>query len=242
MSQSEEQKGILSSTEITYLCMCIVFILSAGYTLGATIGQGSFGKVKKATDTHRNKLVAIKLVNGRNFKRHEYEQFMNEIDVMTEVVHPNSIQLYAVYEYEPQMFAMIMELAEGGELFERIQNKGSFSEEEASGIMRQLLSCLKFMHAPERRIAHRDLKPENILFIAHTDDSCVKLTDYGFSKRVSTHANYHGTDDHVFKTRLGSPNYVAPEILSSRHTPYGVEGKPSSFPMNCSRNYQIKLF
>ena len=195
-----------------------------GYTLGATIGQGSFGKVKKATDTHRNKLVAVKLVNGRNFKRHEYEQFMNEIDVMTDIVHPNSIQLYSVYEYEPHMFAMIMELAEGGELFERIQSKGSFTEEEAAGIMRQLLSCLKFMHSPERKIAHRDLKPENILFIAQTDDSCVKLTDYGFSKRVMADVNnMHGGCDHVFKTRLGSPNYVAPEILSSRHAPYGVE-------------------
>ena len=193
------------------------------YKLGATIGQGSFGKVKKATDTHRNTLVAIKLVNGRNFKRHEYEQFMNEVDVMTEIVHPNSIQLYAVYEYEPQLFAMVMELAEGGELFERIQNKGSFTEEEAAGIMRQLLSCLKFMHAPERKIAHRDLKPENILFVAPTDESCIKLTDYGFSKRVTSHTNFQGNDDHVFKTRLGSPNYVAPEILSSRHAPYGVE-------------------
>ena len=97
------------------------------------------------------------------------------------------------------------------------------TEEEAAGIMRQLLSCLKFMHAPDRKIAHRDLKPENILFVAPTDDSCVKLTDYGFSKRVTSHTNFQGHDDHVFKTRLGSPNYVAPEILSSRHAPYGVE-------------------
>ena len=147
---------------------------------------------------------------------------------MREIIHPNAVRLYAVYEYEPQKYAMVMEYAAGGELFERIQEKGNFNEEEASSIMRQLLQCLNFMHSDDHKIAHRDLKPENILFSSRGKDAEVKLTDFGFAKRVSSKdphnmLNPDGPMGNVFTTRLGSPNYVAPEILASRKSAYGVE-------------------
>ena len=75
-----------------------------------------------------------------------------------------------------------MELAEGGELFEKIVEMHKFSENQAAGLMRKILSAVKHLH--EHGICHRDLKPENFLFSDNTsDDIEIKLIDFGLSKR-----------------------------------------------------------
>jgi hypothetical protein len=135
------------------------------------------------------------------------------------VQHPNIVRLFEVYEFEPRQYAMIMELASGGELFDRIQAKGSFSETEAQAVMRKLLGALAYMH--KKRIAHRDLKPENIMYKSATTDSEPALTDFGFAKKaqpIEEDVPQGGAapPPGALKTRLGSPNYVAPEILTSK--------------------------
>jgi len=203
---------------------------TAEYDLGGTIGQGTFGKVKKATEKNKSghkQVVAVKILGGKSFGTNELKAFLNECDILSEIAHPNVPLLHGVHEYN-RKYAMIMEYASGGELFERIQAQGSFNEEAAANITRQLLSVLKYIH--EKKVAHRDLKPENILFANSERDltkAQVKLIDFGFAKRMADCSNAREALPPMlaqtsFQTRLGSPNYVAPEILTSK-AGYGVE-------------------
>ena len=189
------------------------------YKLGKTLGQGAFGKVKLATRRSDGIEVAVKLVNTNEWSERERKQFENEIRTLYELQHPNIVRLFDVYESEPRQYAMIMELASGGELFDRIQQRGSFSEQEAQFVMRKLLSALAYMH--KKDIAHRDLKPENIMYATGEENSEPKLTDFGFAKKAQpieedVPAGATSPPPGALKTRLGSPNYVAPEILTSK--------------------------
>eukprot|EP00126_Sphaerothecum_destruens_P004265 Sdes_comp18078_c0_seq1m7494 len=98
---------------------------------------------------------------------------------------------------------MVMECMQGGELFERLQKCTSFTEAEASQIMRTLCSIVNHLHSLD--IAHRDLKPENLLYVDNNVSSALKLTDFGFAKEVSS----------VLKTPCYTPYYVAPEVLKA---------------------------
>lgn len=205
------------------------------FEMGATIGHGSFGKVKKATDRRTGEIVAVKLFTTRPGYESQFRQFLQECDILKVLDHPNIARFDGVYAVQDDTFALVMELATGGELFERIQAKGSFTEAEAATIIRQVLEALQHMHS--RNIAHRDLKPENVLFEDTGTDGRVKLIDFGFAKRSSPSQSTtkplrpgNGTNtpsfaskgDKLLSTRLGSPNYVAPEILYP-HQGYGVE-------------------
>lgn len=79
-----------------------------------------------------------------------FDELRNELDVMRRVDHPNIIKLYDVFETSTELY-IVMELCQGGELFDRIksQENGAYSEKDASSILRQILEGLKYLH--ERR-------------------------------------------------------------------------------------------
>ncbi len=81
---------------------------------------------------------------------------------------PNIVQLYEVYE-EKEFCYLVTELMAGGELFDRIIEKKTFSEKEARSCCRCVLGALEYMHA--KRVAHRDLKPENLLLAVRNKES-----------------------------------------------------------------------
>jgi calcium/calmodulin-dependent protein kinase I len=97
-----------------------------------------------------------------------------------------------------------MELVDGKELFDKIVERGQYSEKDAANIVRQIISAVEYLH--ERGIAHRDLKPENLLSSGSDEKEVIKIADFGFSKDF--------TDDKL-QTSCGSPGYVAPEVLTS---------------------------
>jgi len=97
-----------------------------------------------------------------------------------------------------------MELVTGGELFDKIVEKGQYTENEASTIVKKMLSAVEYLHT--QGIAHRDLKPENLL-LKSTSDTEVMISDFGLSKIVSQQS--------IMDTACGTPYYVAPEVLLS---------------------------
>lgn len=96
----------------------------------------------------------------------------------------------------------------GGELFDRVVTKSFYNEKEARKVCKILLEAISYCH--DRKVAHRDLKPENLLLRSETDDSSIKIADFGFAKVVKSPQS--------LKTQCGTPGYVAPEILTG--TPY----------------------
>ncbi len=127
---------------------------------------------------------------------------------MVQMDHPNIIKLYEVYEDNRYIY-LIMEECSGGELFDRIldriTNKSMFSEKEAAVIFRQMVSAICYCHA--QGICHRDLKPENLLFLDSSNESPLKVIDFGLS-RIFNKA------DNKMTTKVGTAYYVSPEVLS----------------------------
>lgn len=121
------------------------------------------------------------------------------------IEHPCIIQLLDVIDTENNLF-IILELADGGELFDKILEKIRFSEKEAKLHFYQMVSAVKYLH--KKNIAHRDLKPENILLSNDDSNPLIKISDMGLSKLVD-----HTT---FLQTFCGTPQYLAPEVLISR--------------------------
>lgn len=89
------------------------------------------------------------------------------------------MQILEFYE-DKKNFYIITELCEGGELFDKIVEKGSFTKNEAAWIMKQLLSAVNYIHS--NNIVHRDLKPENILLDTKHDNNIIKIIDWGTAR------------------------------------------------------------
>jgi calcium-dependent protein kinase len=103
-------------------------------------------------------------------------------------------------------YYVISEILEGGELFDRITKVKSFSEKKAAYILKQVLLAINYMH--KKNVTHRDLKPENILLESKNLDNLeVKIADFGFSCVFDPHDG--------LKTVLGSPLYMAPELVKA---------------------------
>jgi len=128
---------------------------------------------------------------------------------MRQVHHPNIVKLYDVFDGSTKM-CLILDLLEGGELFDRIIEKGHFSEKDAATSFAQMVSALAYLHSIQ--IVHRDLKPENLLFESKQPGAQMKLIDFGLAGSCRAAP---------LKTPCGTPNYVAPEILQKK--PYGVQ-------------------
>ena len=99
---------------------------------------------------------------------------------------------------------MVMELAQGGELFDRIIARGSFSERDAVKVLNMILEAVRYLHA--LGITHRDLKPENLLYYHPGNDSKLLLTDFGLA------STRRSGDDVTMTTTCGTPEYIAPEV------------------------------
>ena len=129
--------------------------------LGRRLGQpGQFGQAVLATHLATHETRAVKIISKARFtrtsdKNYHFESLRAEITVMQRMAHPNIIKLYEVYESATDLY-LVMECCSGGELFDRIKEKGSYSEKDASVVMRQMTEGIRYMHA--NGIAHCDLK------------------------------------------------------------------------------------
>ena len=124
--------------------------------------------------------------------------------ILKSLDHKHIIKLFDTFE-EPKQFLIITEIAEGGELFDRIVNKSKYTEKEARDCIKVMISTLAFIHG--QGIVHRDLKPENLLLTSSENDWDLKFADFGFAKKVK--------DLQPKEVACGTPGYVAPEIIKS---------------------------
>ena len=179
----------------------------AKYEIKALIGRGTFNKIVQVERKGSKQAFAIKIIDVKEKKRKE--KCDSELQVLRRVRHDYIVHLVEVFE-TPGMRYMVMELATGGELFDRIISRKRFSERDGVKILRMVLGAVRYLHA--LGITHRDLKPQNLLFQNASDDSKILLTDFGFA------STRRSGDDTTMSEMVGTPEYIAPEVLMK--TPY----------------------
>lgn len=172
------------------------------YDVKALIGKGSFSRVVRAEHKGTKQPYAVKMIEVK--QREGRSAADSELRVLRRVRHPYIVQLIEVFE-APDKIYMVMELATGGELFDRIIKHGSFTEKDATTALQMVLEGLRYLHS--LGITHRDLKPENLLYYHPGNDSKLLITDFGLA--FSRKAN----DEIMMKTTCGTPEYIAPEVL-----------------------------
>jgi len=101
-----------------------------------------------------------------------------EIDILRNLDHPHIVRLFEVFEDRKFIF-LVTELCVGGELFDEIINRGSFSEKDSANVIKQVLSAVNYCHG--QKVAHRDLKPENLLIDSTQKELIIKVIDFGTS-------------------------------------------------------------
>ncbi|XP_069778118.1 serine/threonine-protein kinase H1-like isoform X1 [Narcine bancroftii] len=176
--------------------------VTARYDIKALIGRGSFSRVMRVEHRATKQPFAIKMIETK--AKEGKEVCESELNVLRRVSHRNIIQLIEVFETQDRIY-LVMELATGGELFDRVIAKGSFTERDATRVLQMVLDGIKYLHT--LGITHRDLKPENLLYYHPGSDSKILVTDFG----LANSGNKGG--DWSMRTTCGTPEYIAPEIL-----------------------------
>ena len=160
------------------------------YELYRTLGEGSFGKVKYAVNKETNEAVAIKILDKDKIQKNNMgAQIKKEISIMKLISHTNVVCVKDVFATTSKIF-IVLELVDGGELFDKIQNEGRLCEEQARFYLRQLCEGLEHCHS--RGVYHRDLKPENLLLDKNGD---LKISDFGLSALYVGDAGINGNNN-----------------------------------------------
>ncbi|XP_054721101.1 MAP kinase-activated protein kinase 2-like [Uloborus diversus] len=177
--------------------------LQHDYTITDTVlGLGINGKVVECYDRKTRQKYALKVLRDSSKARREVELQWRASNCKHIV---NIVDVYENVHGGYKCLLVVMECMEGGELFQRIQDRaeGAFTEREAAEIMREI--CIAVAHLHRMNIAHRDLKPENLLYSCSDPSGILKLTDFGFAKET--------TNFNSLQTPCYTPYYVAPEVL-----------------------------
>ncbi|ESQ31908.1 hypothetical protein EUTSA_v10004083mg [Eutrema salsugineum] len=181
------------------------------YFLGQVLGQGQFGTTFLCTHNQTGQKLACKSIPKRKLLcQEDYDDVLREIQIMHHLSeYPNVVRIEGTYE-DAKSVHLVMELCEGGELFDRIVKKGHYSEREAAKLIKTIVGVVEACHS--LGVMHRDLKPENFLFTSSDEDASLKSTDFGLSVFCKP--------GETFSELVGSAYYVAPEVL---HKHYGRE-------------------
>lgn len=172
------------------------------------IGKGSFARVYLVQDNKTQQKFAVKAFSKEYLQSQTKgkESLMNEIQIMKVLNHKNVMKLQEIHESKNSIY-LVLELLEGGELFNYISSRKKLSLKEVSRIMKCLLEALEYLD--DKGVMHRDLKPENMILKDKNDIvNCeLKLVDFGL-------ASFCDVKEYLFK-RCGTPGYVAPEIINA---------------------------
>jgi len=184
------------------------------FILGEALGKGAFGVVNLGISKESGQKFALKIMQ-RAKSRPEF--LKNELEVLRLVGnHPNIVGFHGAYELEDEV-TVVLELMQGGELFERLIKSGPYSEHDAREALFKVAKAIHFMH--QKRVIHRDLKPENLLLTDDSDEADLKIADFGLSEVMKEGAQ--------LKRVCGTWAYSAPEMAA--RVGYGLKFDTWSF-------------
>eukprot|EP00585_Thalassiosira_rotula_P023846 CAMPEP_0196255038 /NCGR_PEP_ID=MMETSP0913-20130531/55117_1 /TAXON_ID=49265 /ORGANISM="Thalassiosira rotula, Strain GSO102" /LENGTH=429 /DNA_ID=CAMNT_0041542487 /DNA_START=28 /DNA_END=1317 /DNA_ORIENTATION=- len=174
------------------------------------LGSGHHGSVRECINRVTGQRCAVKSIR-KSDPAVKPVSLTREIAFLKEMKHRSIVHLADVYE-DAEYVHLVTDLCEGGELFDRIIEKCDddngtpcFSEDEAAKTIYQILTAVSYMHT--RGIVHRDLKPENVLYETTSEDSPIKIIDFGLSRE-----HREGIEPPM-STVVGTPYYIAPKVI-----------------------------
>eukprot|EP00163_Fabomonas_tropica_P034758 TRINITY_DN979_c0_g2_i1.p1 TRINITY_DN979_c0_g2~~TRINITY_DN979_c0_g2_i1.p1 ORF type:complete len:446 (-),score=149.24 TRINITY_DN979_c0_g2_i1:336-1673(-) len=174
------------------------------FELLAVIGKGSYGKVMQVKKKDTGEIFAMKVLRkDKIVQRNQMEHTKSEVNVLQNVLHPFMVSMRYSFQTDQKLY-LILDYVNGGELFFHLSKEGNFSEERARLYTAEILLALDHLHRFD--IIYRDLKPENLLL---DQDGHMRLTDFGLCKEDVT-------SDSSTTTFCGTPEYMAPEIVSGK--------------------------
>lgn len=203
------------------------------YELGSRLGEGAFATVVRGVDRATREPVAVKVIKKDAFDDREMEFVVRETAIMKAIDHPNIVAVRDVYESRSHLY-LVLELLEGGELFDLVASAGSLSEQRASEVMRGVVSGLAYLHG--QGICHRDIKPENILATSKTWPLQVKLSDLGMA-HSHLDDDGDGRADSFFADNDDGSNSSATPRSSSR----SCEPSAASAPVTSGNTSQFRM-
>lgn len=194
--------------------------LQGRYNILDRIGKGGFGVVYRAEDTLYERIVAIKVIRLVEADGHQVLSLLNEAKQLARNNHPNIVKVENFGETEDEAY-MVMPLAEGGTLHDKMQKWQQLPLEVAGDFLKQIAGGLDYAHS--KNILHRDLKPLNVLLFKPPKTEgpeilwewSLQISDFGLAKALSDSSQYASTRIN------GTPTYMAPEQFD------GLVGKRS---------------
>ncbi|XP_011633109.1 calcium-dependent protein kinase 4-like [Pogonomyrmex barbatus] len=180
------------------------------YDIQSELGRGKFGIVYRCKEKASGLMLAAKVVNV--MKKEDRRTVQREVDIMRRLQHPRLIQLYDAIDAGKQIY-VILELIDGGELFERvIDDDFVLTERSCAVFMRQICEGIEFMHG--QKILHLDLKPENILCLTK-EGNRIKIIDFGLAREYDPSKK--------LQVLFGTPEFVAPEVVNFDQIGFGTD-------------------
>ena len=188
--------------------------LGSDYDLTQSLGAGRETSIKKAhlkkyTKTeHSSGGVAIKLFDGKSLMPHD---FKTEAAILSKCDHPNIVKLFEITKINNKM-SLVLELCDGGKILDRLP----YTEPQVRKIVKQVCSAVSYLHG--KNIVHRDIECSNIMFSTSSEDSEVKLVDFGSACELETVTNHPGAFKFL-KEKTGSLSVMAPEVIRGKYGP-----------------------
>lgn len=175
----------------------------SSFEMGRPLGKGQFGRVYLVrTRTKPPFILALKTIYKSEVINAGLEgQVRREIEIQSNLRHPNVLRLYGYFHDEKRLFLML-EFAANGELYRQLAKRGRFSEKRASRYIAQVADAIRYLHS--KRIIHRDIKPENLLLGI---DGEIKIGDFGWSVHAPSNRR---------TTMCGTLDYLPPEMVEGR--------------------------
>ncbi|CAI2372955.1 unnamed protein product [Moneuplotes crassus] len=171
------------------------------FAIKKIIGKGAFAKVFLVRNKQEDKIYAMKVLRKKDIREvEEKHRILLEREVLANIDHPFIIKLHTAFQSSEKLY-FVLDFVNGGELYTHLTNEGIFSVEKAKFYAAEITLALECLH--QNDIIYRDLKPQNILldYQGH-----IKLVDFGLCKKLSKKGLAYSI--------LGSPDYIAPEILT----------------------------
>jgi serine/threonine protein kinase len=173
------------------------------YTIDRPISKGSFGVVSVTQHKLSGKEFAVKVIERAKLSEKERLGVEREVSILKDCRDVVNIVQLVDFFSSPEHFYVVQVYAQGGDVFERLAQRASYTENDARNLAKHLLEAIEVLHS--RKLAHRDLKPENLLLRDFLDDSSIVVADFGFASYVP---------EGGLKTRCGTPAFVGPEVLA----------------------------